>query len=495
MSRTSLSRRLPLLMAGVATIAVLLGALVAWPLLRAAADSTAQRTLSRTADLTADLTAELIQRAAVGGPGSRVSAQLEAVLAPQEVTLHICDVQNCIVGVRGVPASEVERPLRPSDVLTVTTGGEVSDRRAGVSGASYVEGRPVTDGIGVLLVQPAEVARDLSMPALGRLAMALALGLLVAVAIGYWAARRLTRPLVQAAEAANAMSSGQRDVRVDPQGPSEVADIAIALNRLSAALNESEGRQREFFLTVSHELRTPLTSVKGYAEALADGVVPPEDIPAVAGVVRSEADHLDRLVADLLDLARLGAVDVAVEPVDLDLAGLGADAAAAWAGRAARAGVQFVDEVVRTAHPVRTDPVRVRQIIDNLMENALRVTGEGRPVVLRVSAGPAPGEFVVEVRDGGPGLTEEDLAVAFEPGELHARYRGVRKVGSGVGLALVARLAERLGGRAHAGSAPEGGAAFLVVLPDMPSEDGPGAVSWPSTPATEPQGAAPTTRQ
>jgi two-component system sensor histidine kinase BaeS len=486
-------------MAGVAAIAVLIGALVAWPLLRAAADSTAQRTLSRTADLTADLTAELLQRAAAGefpGPRSRVSAQLAALLAPQQVTLHICEPSSCIeVGVRAVPSSQVERPLRPSDVQFVTSGGSVSDRRAGLSGASYVEGRPVTDGFGVLLVQPAEVARDLSLPALGRLAMALALGLLVAVIIGYWVARRLTRPLVQAAAAANAMSSGQRDVRVDPQGPSEVADIAIALNRLSAALNESEGRQREFFLTVSHELRTPLTSVKGYAEALADGVVPPEEIPAVAGVVRSEADHLDRLVADLLDLARLGAVDVAVEPVDLDLAGLGADAAAAWAGRAARAGVQFVDEVVRTPHPVRTDPVRVRQIIDNLMENALRVTGEGRPVVLRMSAGPAPGEFLVEVRDGGPGLTEEDLAVAFEPGELHARYRGVRKVGSGVGLALVARLAERLGGRAHAGSAPEGGAAFLVVLPDMPSEDGPGAVSWPSTPATEPQGAAPTTRQ
>ncbi len=217
--------------------------------------------------------------------------------------------------------------------------------------------------------------------------------------------------------------------------------------------------------------------------------------PAVAGVVRSEADHLDRLVADLLDLARLGAVDVAVEPVDLDLAVLGADAAAVWAGRAARAGVQFVDEVVRTPHPVRTDPVRVRQIIDNLMENALRVTGEGRPVVLRMSAGPAPGEFLVEVRDGGPGLTEDDLSVAFEPGELHARYRGVRKVGSGVGLALVARLAERLGGRAQAGSAPEGGAAFLVVLPDVPAEEGSGAVSRSSTPAMEPQGAAPTIPQ
>ncbi len=254
-----------------------------------------------------------------------------------------------------------------------------------------------------------------------------------------------------------------------PQGPSEVADIAIALNRLSAALKDSEGRQREFFLTVSHELRTPLTSVKGYAEALAEGVVPPEDVPAVAGVVRSEADHLDRLVADLLDLARLGAVDVAVEPVDLDLAVLGGDAAAVWSDRAARSGVRFVDEVVRTPHQVRTDPVRVRQIIDNLMENALRVTGEGAPVALRICPGPTDGEFLLEVRDGGPGLSADDLSVAFEPGELHARYRGIRKVGSGVGLALVARLADRLGGRAQAGRAPEGGAAFLVVLPDLPA--------------------------
>ena len=301
MSRTSLSRRLPLVMAGVAAIAVLIGALVAWPLLRAAADNTAQRTLSRTADLTAELLQRIYANQFSMGPRGGVSAQLEALLAPQQVTAYVV-----------FPTSAVDKPLRASDVQTVTSGGEVSDRRAGLSGASYVQGRPVTDGIGVLLVQPAGAVRDLFMPALGRLAMALALGLLVAVVIGYWVARRLTRPLVQAAAAANAMSSGQRDVRIDPQGPSEVADIAIALNRLSAALHESEGRQREFFLTVSHELRTPLTSVKGYAEALADGVVPPEDIRAVAGVVRSEADHLDRLVADLLDLARLGAVDVAV---------------------------------------------------------------------------------------------------------------------------------------------------------------------------------------
>jgi two-component system sensor histidine kinase BaeS len=462
MSRSSLAHRLPLVMAGVAALAVLIAALVAWPLLTSAADTTARRTLARTADLTA----ELLERVYAGdepirGRGGAVYDRLEALLAPQQVTGY-----GVVVGTEATP------PLRDSDIAAVTSGGEVSDRRTTPSGAVYVEGRPVADGAGVLLVQPSEVARDLSSPALRRLVLGLALGLTVAAAVGYLVARRLTRPLVQAAAAANAMSSGQRDVRVAPEGPEEVADIAIALNRLAAALTESEGRQREFFLTVSHELRTPLTSIKGYSEALADGVVDPADVPAAAGVVRTEADHLDRLVTDLLDLARLGAVDVKVEPVELDLASLGIEAAAVWAARADREAVVFVDEVDRTPCPVRTDPVRVRQIVDNLMENALRVTGAGAPVVLRIAAGPWPGQFLVEVRDGGPGLTDEDLGVAFEPGELHARYKGVRKVGSGVGLALVARLAERLGGRAEAGVAAEGGAAFRVVLPvQMPGSD------------------------
>ncbi|MGB7982628.1 MAG: HAMP domain-containing sensor histidine kinase, partial [Candidatus Nanopelagicales bacterium] len=456
--------------------------------------------LARTADLTQELLVGTYTGQGPGGPRGGPATRLEALLAPQEVTAYLV-----------VPEAPVPEPLRAADVASVVSGVPVSDRRADPPSASYVEGRPVVDGFGFLLVQPAAVASDLSTPALWRLVLALALGLLVAVVIGTLLARRLTRPLAQAAAAANAMGAGQRDVRVDPAGPDEVADIAVALNRLSAALSTSEERQRQFFLTVSHELRTPLTSVKGYSEALADGVVPTEDVAAVAGVVRAEADHLDRLVADLLDLARLGAVDVAIEPVDLDLAQLGADAAAVWSGRADREGVRFVDEVQRTPHPVRTDPVRVRQIIDNLMGNALRVTAEGAPVVLHVGAAPLPGQFVVEVRDGGPGLRADDLVVAFEPGELHARYRGVRKAGSGVGLALVARLAQRLGGAAQAGIAPEGGAAFRVLLPDtdrraveqVDAQAGPRAqvdpqpgpraqVTLPTSPATAPPGAVPT---
>jgi two-component system sensor histidine kinase BaeS len=112
---------------------------------------------------------------------------------------------------------------------------------------------------------------------------------------------------------------------------------------------------------------------------------------------------------------------------------------------------------------VQSDPTRLRQIVDGLAENALRVTPAGRPIVFAVSA--TPYEAVLQVRDGGPGLTPDDCRVAFDRSALYDRYRGVRRVGTGVGLALVAGLAGRLGGRAAAGRSPEGGAAFTISLP------------------------------
>ena len=112
---------------------------------------------------------------------------------------------------------------------------------------------------------------------------------------------------------------------------------------------------------------------------------------------------------------------------------------------------------------MRTDAERLRQVIDGLLSNALRFVPAGAPVVLSVAAAGAAVE--VEVRDGGPGLSDDDLAVAFERGRLAARYQGVRPVGSGLGLALAARLVDRLGGTISAGHAPEGGARFTVRLP------------------------------
>jgi len=176
---------------------------------------------------------------------------------------------------------------------------------------------------------------------------------------------------------------------------------------------------------------------------------------------------LERLVTDLLDLSRLGASEVRIEQQLTELRGLVAGAAAVWRDRCAREDVQLTVELPPAEVVATTDAGRVRQILDNLAENALRVTPAGGLIVLAVRA--VDGAAEIEVRDSGPGLTPEDRAEAFEPGVLYERYRGVRPVSSGVGLALVGRLAQRLGGSAGVGTAAEGGAAFTVRLPLVPS--------------------------
>jgi two-component system sensor histidine kinase BaeS len=366
----------------------------------------------------------------------------------------------------------------PDNVIRqIGEGRRVSERVAMVDGElSMVEGRPLAEGDGIVLTRVAmtgvgrQVLLSLWLPILAGLGA----GVLAGVLLG----RRLTRPIRNAAIAAARLSSGDRGVRLRVEPPAEVGRLAVSINELAEALATSEGRQREFLLSISHELRTPLTTIRGYAEALADGVVHAESAEGVGKTVMAEAERLDRLVADLLSLARLEAADFAIEPATVELGELIRSAEAAFAPRCAQVGVRLRLEQPGGPIVVRTDPMRLRQIVDGLMENALRVVPPGRPVVLAVGAG--PGRAVVEVRDGGPGLTDDDLKVAFERGALHQRYQGERKVGSGLGLALAAGLARRLGGYIEAGHAPEGGVRFTVYLPRTIDSPGVSGIAAPS---------------
>ncbi|RKN46210.1 sensor histidine kinase [Micromonospora endolithica] len=404
---------------------------------------------------------------------SRLAAE---VLRPRLDTTRTADEERLLrqlraqgIGAYLIRNGKADRPgLPPRLVQRIAEGRGVSTRRPLDGRRTLIEGRPLPGGDGLVLTRPLsgdlwrQVALSLWLPLLAGLAAGVVAGLLLA--------RRLARPIRVAATAAARLRAGDRTVRVPVEPPDEVADLAYALNGLAAALATSEGRQREFLLSVSHELRTPLTAVRGYAEALADGVIGSADVPATGRTMLAEAEHLDRLVSDLLALARLEAADFPLEPVPVDLARLAADAEPTWAGRCAAVGVPFRVEVPDRPVPAYTDPGRIRQVVDGLLENALRVVPPGAPIVLAVRAAgadPAAGG-VVEVRDGGPGFTDDDLAVAFERGALHQRYRGVRKVGSGLGLALAAGLVRRLGGEIAAGHAPEGGAAITVRLPPDP---------------------------
>jgi len=448
MTRDSIVTRVVLLAVFVALGAVAIAGAFAYPLVRAAAESEA---VARLAALT-DVTASAIERRSGRNTPAPLPPRLAASLEEADIVGYLLFTPESRPD--GVSA-EVAR--------TVLTGQPVSSQ-ARIDDVDYlVEGRPLADGSALLLLQPRSIAGGAAQVVLLRLAVALAIGLLIAGVVGAIAARRLVRPLQAARDAATRMTMGARDVAVEPSGPSEIADISVALNQLSAALATSEQRQREFLLSVSHELRTPLTAVRGYGEALGEGMVAEADVARTGAIIVDESARLERLVNDLLDLARLGAVDFTFTPVLVDLGDIVQEAGTVWKDRCAPLGVDVTLDLPQTAIDIHTDPIRVRQIIDNLMENALRVSPAHSTITL--SAYTTLTGVALQVIDAGPGLSEDDRAIAFEPGALYERYRGVRPVGTGLGLALVGRLASGLGGSAAAGAASTGGAMFTITLP------------------------------
>ena len=450
--RGTLAVRIALVTTAVAFLTALIVAAVSVPQIRSAATVEAQQSLARAAD-------SVVNSIQPGASGPRLQGRTLVRLRNGEIAVYQIS-----------PGSDTPPFLSVTDLAGLFTSGSLSTVSQVGDEPLLVEGRALDDGTYLLFTEPVSVALGSGARDVARLLIALAAGVLIAVVAGLVLARRIARPLKVAASAANQMAHGHRDVVIRPEGPVEVAEVAESLNDLNAALTLSEARQREFLLSVSHELRTPLTSIRGYSEALADGVVAPNDIAATAGLLTSEAARLDRLVADLLDLARMGAREVRIDAVSVDVLPMLADAAHVWGDRCAAENVLFEADLPTDPVVMITDPVRLRQILDNLLANALRMTPPGQPIVLAAHADSS--HVVIDVRDGGPGLTPDDIAVAFEPAELYSRYRGVRAVGSGVGLALVGRLAHRLGGVAAAGQATEGGARFTITLPTAGSING-----------------------
>ena len=443
----SLAVRITALCLAVAAVAVIVAGLVSARLVAGAAQEATGEVLADQADVVAS---QLANDSKVG------LLKVVDVLRGQGVTV-------VLIGPNGTLTSADARATqaaREAGAARAAQGQRVSVVTTVLGRTMLVEARPAPNGAFALVEEPTTgPGRQLFRNIL----FALAIGLGVAAVAGLLLARVLARPLRRAAQVAHTMSDGRRDLRVPVEGPAEVAEVAHAVNGLADALQHSESRQRQFLLSVSHELRTPLTAVSGFAESLADSVVTGDEVAEVGRTIQQEAHRLDRLVSDLLDLARLGADDFRLDIVDVDLAALAAAAAQVWEDRCRRKGIPFALETTDQPLLARTDPRRLRQVLDGLAENALRVTPAGRPIVLGLSK--SSNAAVLQVRDGGPGLSEEDCRIAFERGALHARYERLRPVGTGVGLALVHGLVVRMGCTIAAGPAAEGGAAFRVTIP------------------------------
>jgi signal transduction histidine kinase len=347
-------------------------------------------------------------------------------------------------------------PLRRADLI-VAQIRDLSDSEGQiqVGGQSLLYAARGTRRGEIVLVRGAGLAFAEWRPFLASLILAGIGGALLAAIASYLLARRLTRPIAALSDATAQLAAGEPGVDVAVEGDDELAALAQSFNLMSHSLALARDEQREFLESVSHELKTPLTSIRGYAEGLADGAVATEQASRVIG---AEAGRLERLVSDLLDLARFQRAGFSVERVPVDLADVVDRSVERHRLRA-----EELDLTLSAEHdgpaPAVGDPDRLFQVTSNLIENALRLT----PAAGSVTVTAGPGE--ITVRDTGPGLSPDDLPHAFERFYLYERYRSERAVGSGLGLAIVGELAARMGGSITAQNAPGGGASFSLRVP------------------------------
>jgi two-component system OmpR family sensor kinase len=314
--------------------------------------------------------------------------------------------------------------------------------------------------------------------------------LVVLVALGFVAwglVRRELRPLDTMAATARSIAAGDLNLtqRVTPDDDvTEVGALGSALNTMLAEIEEafaargaSEERLRRFLADASHELRTPLTSIRGYAEMFDRGARDrPEDLATSMHHIRAEADRMGVMVEDLLLLARLGRErPLAQDRVDLGDVVAGAVAAVRTVAPDRAVSLDAAPGVV-----VVGDADRLRQVVDNLLANAVKHTPPGTAVEVRVAAdGP---DAVLVVRDHGPGVPAADRARIFEPFFRSDSSRARTTGGAGLGLSIVSAIVVAHGGEVGVGAGPDGGAVFRVRIPAA----GPGGSSTPtSTAGTE----------
>jgi signal transduction histidine kinase len=357
------------------------------------------------------------------------------------------------------------RPIVSHAVLVAIPAAGDAEGTVSVVGRSLLYVARTTGTGRIVLIRGARLAFSEWRPFLVSLVLAGLGGAVLAGLLSFLLARRLTRPIGELADATQRLAAGESGVEVPVDGEDELADLGRTFNAMSLELGRARESQRRFLESVSHELKTPLTSIRGYAEALDEGAVS----PAEGGrVIASEADRLERLVFDLLDLARLGRAGFEVAKQPVDLASVSAAAVTRHLPRARELGVKLTSTSAEEAWGVG-DEGRLLQATSNLIENSLRLTPAGGSVTVSARTGR------IAVCDTGPGLDPEDLPHAFERFYLYNRYRSERAVGSGLGLAIVKELTAAMGGGVEAGNLPDGGAVFTLSLPAAETPGAPGS--------------------
>jgi signal transduction histidine kinase len=313
----------------------------------------------------------------------------------------------------------------------------------------------------IVVAKPTAELRDRWTTLIERLLLAGLVGIAVSAALSWYLSRRITKPVEALAEAANKIADGRYDIEV-PRVSSgdEIGHLSARFGEMAARLQEAEELERNFLMTVSHELRTPLTAIRGHVEALREGVARDEASRNESlGVIAAEAARLERLVGDVLDLAKLDTRRFTLRREEVDMGRLLESAYSTFAEEARRRGIEY-RQVIGARPVIVADGDRVLQIISNLLSNAFRWTPDGGRVELALEQ--ENGTISVAVEDSGPGIPEADLDRIFRP------FWSRDGLGTGLGLAIARELATAHGGHILLDTEPGRGARFELVLPATP---------------------------
>ena len=290
-------------------------------------------------------------------------------------------------------------------------------------------------------------------------AIGLVLGL-AAIAISLLLIRRFTRRAERLVDAAHRIEAGDYSARVPVRGPSELRALARAFNAMSSRLEAEEARRESVLADIAHELRTPLSIIRGQAEGIVDGVYA-GDAAHVAPILAATST-IETLVEDLrtLGLAETGSLRLHLERIDLGV--LVNETLAGLQTSAERAGVRLLAEINKATPAVEGDPVRLRSVLDNLVNNALRHTPRGGTIRI-TSDSRADGAARLSIHDDGEGIPPDLLPRVFD------RFvKGSSSSGSGLGLAIVRDVVAAHGGSVNVRSDPGEGTTFDITLPVDP---------------------------
>jgi two-component system, OmpR family, sensor histidine kinase BaeS len=389
-------------------------------------------------------------------PSPTENAALKALMQPANQCLRA----------KGQPdiSVDLDQAGRPVPSALASAPGRVTPERVATATECLVTARreqlrPYVAPAALLFVNTpsqASAGLDLSAASRWRIIGVAALVLLVTVLASVFAGVRLVRPLRALTGAAQRMKDGDDTARVRVHGSDEIARLAVAFNEMADSRAQMEGQRKAMVSDIAHELRTPLSNIRGWLEAVQDGVSKPD--PALVVSLMEEAMLLQHIVDDLQDLAMADAGKLRLHPERVHLADLLGQVVAANKADDIALSVQ-----VEGDPEIDADPVRLRQVVGNLVANAVRHTNPGGSVTV---TGRLDGDWVViEVVDTGAGISADDLPRVFDRFWRAEKSRSRQSGGSGLGLAIVRQLVEAHGGTVRATSELGRGSTFTLRLP------------------------------